>query len=96
VVTDFAARCARDATLNPTSVSRRAKEIVDMQEQIGHDVMDYIEAEYPDWVNELAQSAWTRLVDGRELDPHQSPRERHALWRFSMRARSRRAWCRPA
>ncbi len=58
VVTDFAARCMSDAKLTPTSVSRRAREIMDMQEQIGPEVLDSIEEQYPDWVNDLAQSVW--------------------------------------
>ena len=61
VVTDFAARCAPNAKLIPTSVSRRAREIIDMQEQIGRDVLDHIEEQYPDWVNDLAQSVWDEV-----------------------------------
>lgn len=58
VVKEFAIRCDADGVLIPASVSRRAKEIIDMQEQIGHDVLDSIEEQYPDWVNELAQDVW--------------------------------------
>ena len=61
VVTDFAARCTPNAKLAPTSVSRRATEIMDMQEQIGPEVLDCIEAQYPDWVNDLAQSVWDNV-----------------------------------
>lgn len=58
VVTDVAARCKAKAPLAPTSVSRRAREIMDMQEQIGPEVLDCIEEQYPDWVNDLAQGVW--------------------------------------
>ena len=61
VVTDFAVRCTPNAKLAPTSVSRRAREIIDMQEQIGRDVLDCIEERYPDWINDLAQSVWNEV-----------------------------------
>lgn len=61
VVTDFAARCTPSAKLTPTSVSRRAREIMDMQEQIGPEVLDCIEDACPDWVNNLAQSVWDKV-----------------------------------
>ena len=58
VVTEFAVRCGSAGLLVPASVSRRAKEIIDMQEQIGQDVLDCIEEQHPDWVNDLAQDVW--------------------------------------
>jgi len=61
VVKDFAARCASNTNLAPTSVSRRASEITDMQEQIGRDVLDCIEERHPDWVNDLAQTVWNEV-----------------------------------
>jgi hypothetical protein len=61
VVKDFAARCGTTNPVVPFSVSRRAKEIIDMQEQIGHDVLDCIEEQYPDWVNDLAQDVWDKV-----------------------------------
>jgi hypothetical protein len=47
--------------LVPASVSRRAKEIIDMQEQIGQDALDCIEEQHPDWVNDLAQDVWDKV-----------------------------------
>lgn len=61
VVTEFAARCGADGSPVPASVSRRAKEIIDMQEQIGQDVLDCIEEQQPDWVNDLAQDVWDKV-----------------------------------
>jgi len=34
---------------------------MDMQEQIGPEVLDCIEEHYPDWVNDLAQSVWDNV-----------------------------------
>ncbi len=60
VVQDVASRCSNDWK-NPitASVSRRAKEVIEMQEQIGKDILDSIEDRHPDWVNDLAQEVWT-------------------------------------
>ena len=32
-----------------------------MQEQIGSDILDMLEAQYPEWLNDLAQTEWERL-----------------------------------
>jgi hypothetical protein len=34
---------------------------MDIQEQIGADVTDYLEEEYPDWINELADDTWIEV-----------------------------------
>jgi hypothetical protein len=60
VLQDVASRCAaQSATV--TSVARRAKEVIEMQEQIGKDILDAIEEQCPDWVNDLAQEVWTEV-----------------------------------
>jgi hypothetical protein len=62
VIQDVASRCSVDgrAVVN-ASVIRRAKEVIEMQEQIGKDILDSIEEEYPDWVDDLAQEVWTEV-----------------------------------
>ncbi len=62
VVQDLASRCGAEG--GPTvraSVARRSKEAIEMQEQIGRDILDAIEEQYPDWVNDLAQEVWTEV-----------------------------------
>jgi hypothetical protein len=60
VVRDVASRCTSDAKASaPVSVARKAKEVIEMQEQIGKDILDNIEEQYSDWVNDLAQDVWT-------------------------------------
>jgi hypothetical protein len=62
VLQDVASRCdigRRSTTAG--SVSRRAKEVIEMQEQMGQDILDSIEEQYPDWVNDLAQEVWTEV-----------------------------------
>jgi hypothetical protein len=61
VVWDVATRCKNEAVPAPISVMHRAKEVVDMQEQIGMDVLDLLEEQHPDWVNILAQDIWTEV-----------------------------------
>ncbi len=62
VVQDVASRCsAEECPPIPSCVARRAKEVIDMQEQIGNDILDTIEERYPDWVNDLAQDVWTEV-----------------------------------
>ena len=61
VVADLAARCELGMRANPFSAARRAKEILDLQEQIGADILDAIEDRYPDWVNNLANEVWTEI-----------------------------------
>jgi hypothetical protein len=62
VVQDVASRCGRDGrSKTVASVARRAKEVIEMQEQIGQDILDSIEEQYPDWVNNLAQDVWTEV-----------------------------------
>jgi hypothetical protein len=57
VVTDFAGRLSTNG-VPPVAVSRRAREVLDMQEQIGPEVLDALEDRFPDWVNEVAQDVW--------------------------------------
>jgi hypothetical protein len=64
VVQDVALRCTEGHAV-VTSISRRAKEVIDMQEQIGRDILDAIEEKYPDWVNDLAQDVWTEVGGSR-------------------------------
>ena len=59
VVQDVALRCgSHTIAALPTSMARHAKEVIDMQEQIGPDLLDSIEEQHPDWVNDLAQEVW--------------------------------------
>jgi hypothetical protein len=62
VIQDLASRCSTNGrrTIN-APIARRAKEVVEMQEQIGKDMLDSIEEQYPDWVNDLAQEVWTEV-----------------------------------
>ena len=57
VVKDLADRCFLSSN-SPMSVTRKAKEVIDMQEQIGPEILDNIDEEYPDWINILAQDIW--------------------------------------
>ena len=62
VVQDVASRCGTEGrSAAVASVARRAKEVIEMQEQIGHDILDSIEEQYPDWVDDLAQEVWTEV-----------------------------------
>jgi hypothetical protein len=62
VVWDVASRCRNEASESiPMSVSRKAKEVIEMQEQMGQDILDNIEEQFPDWVNDLAQEVWTDI-----------------------------------
>ena len=61
VAQDFALRCGTDGCTIKTSLARRAKEVADMQEQIGKNILDSIDEKYPDWVNDLAQEVWTEV-----------------------------------
>jgi hypothetical protein len=62
VVRDLASRCGPEGRPATTaSVARRSKEAIDMQEQIGRDILDVIEEKYPDWVNDLAQEVWAEV-----------------------------------
>jgi hypothetical protein len=62
VIQDLAARCNSREPVRPSfSVARRAKEAIDMQEQVGIDVLDELEDEYPDWVNNLAHQVWNEI-----------------------------------
>jgi hypothetical protein len=59
VVLDVAERCnGSTPPIVPASVARKAKEVIDMQEQIGKDTLDLIEERYPDWINNLANEVW--------------------------------------
>jgi hypothetical protein len=61
VVHDVASRCAKSQSASLTSVAGRAKEVIEMQEQIGKDMLDAIEEQHPDWVNDLAQEVWIEV-----------------------------------
>lgn len=38
-----------------------AREVMDLQEQIGRDVRDYLDEEFPDWVDNLASHTWIKV-----------------------------------
>lgn len=61
VMSDVVRRFSADGVLSPASVSRRAKEVIEMQEQIGGDVLDDLEEADPDWVDNLAQAVWQEV-----------------------------------
>jgi hypothetical protein len=63
VVWDVATRCREDNGLSSAliSVQRRAKETIDLQEQIGMDVLDELEDQHADWVNNLAHDIWAEV-----------------------------------
>jgi hypothetical protein len=44
----------------PGSV-RTAKTVMALQEQIGPDVLDYLDEEYPEWVSDLANETWSEV-----------------------------------
>lgn len=58
VMKDFADRCGAAGRLIPSSVERQAKELIDLQEQVGRDVLDSLEEHRPDWVNDIAEALW--------------------------------------
>jgi hypothetical protein len=60
VTADFVERCNADACI-PDSIRRRSKEVSAMQEQIGSDVLDMLEEQYPEWLNDVARTEWERL-----------------------------------
>jgi hypothetical protein len=60
VTADFVERSKAD-TCTPESIRRRSREVSAMQEQIGSDILDMLEAQYPEWLNDLAQTEWDRL-----------------------------------
>lgn len=62
VAQDVASRCnSHGKSTAIPSVARRAKEVIDMQEQIGKDILDCIEEHHPDWINDLAQEVWIEV-----------------------------------
>lgn len=40
---------------------RIAKEVVDIQEQIGSSVLDYLDNEYSDWIDNVAEETWAEV-----------------------------------
>lgn len=48
------------ARCGPT-VSRTVKAVMDIQEQIGSDVRDCLDDEYPEWIDELANDTWLEV-----------------------------------
>lgn len=58
VTQELAQRCSAGGRLIPESVERQAKELIDLQEQVGRDVLDGIEEECPDWINHVAEALW--------------------------------------
>jgi len=40
------------------SILRYAKEAMDIQEQIGANVLDYLDEHFPEWIDELADETW--------------------------------------
>lgn len=52
--TDQAVRCG-------PSVLRVAKAAADLQEQVGSDVVDYLDEEFPDWVDDTAEETWREV-----------------------------------
>lgn len=43
------------------SVVGVAKAAIDLQEQIGLDVVDYLDEEYPDWIDDVAEETWREV-----------------------------------
>lgn len=48
-------------TRHSATVTRRAKEVIDIQEQIGKDVMDYLDEQFSDWIDELVNDTWEKV-----------------------------------
>lgn len=44
-----------------TPILRKAKEVIDIQEQIGEDVMDYLDDHFPNWLDDLAEDTWREV-----------------------------------
>lgn len=40
---------------------RAAKVATDLQEQIGSDVLDYLDEHFPDWIDEIAEETWKEV-----------------------------------
>jgi hypothetical protein len=40
---------------------RSAQEVVDIQEQIGKDIFDFLDDKHPDWLDNLAETTWDEL-----------------------------------
>lgn len=62
VVADLASACStaqsRKRGFNPT---RRAHELLDLQEQIGDDLLDSLDDHFPDWLDEIANETWDEV-----------------------------------
>lgn len=52
--TDFTLRCG------PAAI-RAAKAVLDLQEQIGSDVLDYLDDNFPEWIDETAEDVWKEV-----------------------------------
>jgi len=61
VAMELAARCGSTGSVSPASLARQAKEVIDLQEQVGRDVLDCLEDACPDWENDLAQQMWDEI-----------------------------------
>jgi len=61
VLRDLSGRC--DGAIESTQYSnaRRAKEVMDLQEQIGRDVGDEADERFPDWINTEAAALWDEV-----------------------------------
>ena len=40
---------------------RAAKSATDLQEQIGADILDYLDELFPDWIDEAAEQIWQEV-----------------------------------
>ena len=64
VLTDLG-RWGEGGGVSPTrcgpSANRHAGEVLDIQEEIGMDVIDYLADAYPDWVDEIANDTWHKV-----------------------------------
>jgi hypothetical protein len=62
VIADLATACAGCAAVRHDAAAVRAsRSAVDVQEQIGADVLEYLEECFPDWLDELADQTWTEV-----------------------------------
>jgi hypothetical protein len=54
-----------NGTTNPSrcgpTASRHAREILDIQEELGSDVMDHLAEADPDWIDEIANDTWNEV-----------------------------------
>ncbi len=62
-VSELAQRVADQAASRPVSVvlDRRVSELLDIQEQLGVEVLDSLDERFPDWLDDLAHDTWTEV-----------------------------------